>query len=255
MGVNSGSKLRYHLVGLSLSDICSLARKRAEGAGRPGFPAVAFDVSWLCYTCRRSTVADTIEHVMAMFLKFLEENFLLYLVFDPEARHHSKKASIAREFERRRNVADCILAKAKILSISRRLREETLVDLEEKKILSERRKDLEKKVKSCEKSIADMDCHPQIVEGLRRKLEELANSHREKIFVLEGMFQADTYIQRLLVQKTVDFAVGNDMDFSVVAGEACLQITQFCLTVKKTKKCLTRKLEPLVTTLVRCNCL
>ena len=62
MGVNSGSKLRYHLVGLSLSDVCSLARKRVEGAGRPGFPAVAFDVSWLCYTCRRFTAADTIEH-------------------------------------------------------------------------------------------------------------------------------------------------------------------------------------------------
>ena len=56
MGVNSGSKLRYHLVGLSLSDVCSLARKRVEGAGRPGFPAVAIDVSWLCYSCRRSTV-------------------------------------------------------------------------------------------------------------------------------------------------------------------------------------------------------
>ena len=158
-------------------------------------------------------------------------------MFDPEGRHHSKKASIAREFERR------ILAKAEILSISRKLREETLVDLEEKNILSERRKDLEKKVKSCEKSIADMDCHPQIVEGLRRKVEELANSHHKKIFVLEGMFQADTYIQRLLVQKMVDFAVGNDMDFAVVAGEACLQITQFRLTVKKTKKGSTRTLE------------
>ena len=134
-------------------------------------------------------------------------------MFDPEGRHHSKKASIAREFERRRNVADCILAKAEILSISRKLREETLVDLEEKNILSERRKHLEKKVKSCEKSIADMDCHPQIVEGLRHKLEDLANSHCEKIFVQESKFQADTYIQRLLVQKTVDFAVGNDRSF------------------------------------------
>ena len=83
----------------------------------------------------------------------------------------------------------------------------------------------------------------KIVEYLRRKVEELANSHHKKIFVLEGMFQADTYIQRLLVQKMVDFAVGNDMDFAVVAGEACLQITQFRLTVKKTKKGSTRKLE------------
>ena len=41
----------------------------------------------------------------------------------------------------------------------------------------------------------------------------------------------------------VDFAVGNDMDFAVVTGEACLQITQFRLTVKKTKKGSTRKLE------------
>ena len=92
MGVNSGSKLRYQLVGLSLSDVCSLARKRAEGAGRPGFPAVAFDVSWLCYTCRRSTVADTIEHVMAMMLKFLDESFIFYPVFDPEGRRFIAKA-------------------------------------------------------------------------------------------------------------------------------------------------------------------
>ena len=97
-------------------------------------------------------------------------------MFDPEGRHHSKKASIAREFERR------ILAKAEILSISRKLREETLVDLEEKNILSERRKHLEKKVKSCEKSIADMDCHPQIVEGLRHKLEASQFTLRKDFF-------------------------------------------------------------------------
>ena len=65
MGVNSGSKLRYYLVGLSLSDICSLVRKKAEGAGRPGpgFPAVDFDVSWLCCTCRHSTIADAMESI------------------------------------------------------------------------------------------------------------------------------------------------------------------------------------------------
>ena len=62
------------------------------GAGRPGFPAVAFDVSWLCYTCRRSTVADTIEHVMAMMLKFLDESFIFYPVFDPEGRRFIAKA-------------------------------------------------------------------------------------------------------------------------------------------------------------------
>ena len=42
------SYVTIYLVGLLLSDICSLARKRAA--------IVAIDVSWLCYSCRRSTV-------------------------------------------------------------------------------------------------------------------------------------------------------------------------------------------------------
>ena len=78
-----------------------------------------------------------------------------------------------------------------------------------------------------------MDCHPQIIDGICSKLEELYNSHSNKVFILEGMFQADSYIQYLLVQKMVDFAVGNNTDFAVVAGESCLQMTKFRLTVKK----------------------
>jgi hypothetical protein len=39
----------------------------------------------------------------------------------------------------------------------------------------------------------------------------------------------------MLVQRTMDLAIRNDCDFSVVAGEACLQITKFRLRVKKTK--------------------
>ena len=64
MGVTSGSKLCYQLGGLTLSDVCSLACKRAESVGRPGFPAVASDVSWHCYTCHHSTVVDTVKHVI-----------------------------------------------------------------------------------------------------------------------------------------------------------------------------------------------
>ena len=49
------------------------------------------------------------------------------------------------------------------------------------------------------------------------------------------MFQADTFIQHLLTKRTVDIVVGNDTDFAVVAGEACLQITSFRLTCNKKK--------------------
>ena len=101
MGVASGSKLCYQLGGLTFSDLCSLARKRAESVDCTGFPAVAFDMSWLAYNCHHSSAAETIYHVMAMLLKFLDENFIIYPVFDPPdgCQHHSKKASIACEFQ------------------------------------------------------------------------------------------------------------------------------------------------------------
>jgi hypothetical protein len=38
-------------------------------------PADPFDVSWLRYLCRRSTVADIIEHVAAVLLIFLDHSF------------------------------------------------------------------------------------------------------------------------------------------------------------------------------------
>ena len=46
------------------------------------------------YRCRgrTSTVAATIEDGMAMISIFLDKGFLVFPVFDPEWRHHSKKA-------------------------------------------------------------------------------------------------------------------------------------------------------------------
>jgi hypothetical protein len=45
-------------------------------------------------------------------------------------------------------------------------------------------------------------------------------------------------IQRLLFQREVDLAIGNDTDFSIVAGPHCLQVTKFKVTTKnqETKK-------------------
>ena len=120
MGVHHGGKLCYSLANLSFGQVDSVARKRAEEAGRNGAPAVAFDISWLCYRCHG------IEDVMAMISIFLDNGFLVYPVFDPEWRHHTKKASIAREFKRRLAYVEGIRAKAELMVVSRKLRQENL---------------------------------------------------------------------------------------------------------------------------------
>ena len=42
-----------------------------------------------------------------------------------------------------------------------------------------------------------------------------------------GEFQADSVIQRMLVKKEADIVLGNDADFSFIAGPACLQVKYF----------------------------
>ena len=54
--------------------------------------------------------------------------------------------------------------------------------------------------------------------------------------IVEGKFQADSYIQYLLSANSVDLAIGNDADFSVISGETCLQLCDFIITVKQ-KQC------------------
>ena len=83
----------------------------------------------------------------------------------------------------------------------------------------EKQKRLDKTVKSWDKTKKEVESLHQIIGGARRKLDELADSHPEKIFIELGMFQADTFIQHILMKRTVDI-VGNDTDFSVVAAEA-----------------------------------
>ena len=67
MGVVSGAKLLFVLLGLTLG------RERAKDAGREGAPAVAGDISWLCYRLCKKTVADAAAAVTALILKFVEE--------------------------------------------------------------------------------------------------------------------------------------------------------------------------------------
>ena len=64
----------------------------------------------------------------------------------------------------------------------------------------------------------ESELHPQVIESVRRAMEQLELSHPGKIFVVEGRFQADSYIQHLLTTSQVDLAIGNDADFSFIAG-------------------------------------
>ena len=106
--------------------------------------------------------------------------------------------------------------------VSPKLRQENFTDdnTDERKRMLEKQKQLEKTVKSWDKA----ESLPQIIGGVRRRLDELVDSHPEKIFIEVGMFQADTFIQHLLTKRTVAIVVANDTNFAVVAGEACLQV-------------------------------
>jgi hypothetical protein len=238
MGVHGGSKLLFTLAGLSFSQLSSLGRNRAENAKRPGSPAVVADISWLCHRLRKRVVGETIDLVAAFILKFIQEGFVFQAAFDPEGRHHTKKASVRREFERQQSMAICIRAKSEILSISRALREGNIPNEEEQKIvLRAQLKDLEKKVKKGEQAIDDSEYHPQIIDGVRRTVEQLALLHPGKVLIVEGKYQADSYIQHLLTTGQADLAIGNDSDFSFVAGGACLQVSAF--DIKASKKDVT----------------
>ena len=102
---------------------------------------------------------------MAMTSIFLGNGFLVFPVFDPDWRHHTKKASIAPEFKRRRAFVEGIRAKAELMVVSRKLRQEIFTNdnTNERNTLLEKQKQLEKTVQSCDKSTND-------VESLRRPL-------------------------------------------------------------------------------------
>ena len=66
-------------------------------------------------------------------------------------------------------------------------------------------------------------------------MEQLHQSHPGKMFIVEGRFQADSYIQHLLTTSKVDLAIGNDADFSFIAGVTCLQVCDFCIKLSRKK--------------------
>jgi hypothetical protein len=55
------------------------------------------------------------------------------------------------------------------------------------------------------------------------------------MLIVEGRFQADSYIQHLLTTSKVDLAIGNDADFSFIAGVTCLQVCDFCIKLSRKK--------------------
>ena len=98
MGVHLGSKFLYSLAGLTFGQLSSVARERAKNApdnrwGKPD-PAVTADISWLCHKLRKKAPSETVSTVVAFLSKFIDEGFVLYAAFDPEGRHHTKKASV-----------------------------------------------------------------------------------------------------------------------------------------------------------------
>jgi DNA integrity scanning protein DisA with diadenylate cyclase activity len=194
-------------------------------------------MSWLSRKLGKKSVCETVSTIEALVSKFVSEGFLFYMAFDPEGpRHHTKKASTYREFERQKKMVSCIKAKSQILLIRRELRQGGhTIDDDKRKAMYARLHALEKEAKTGEKANLDCELHPQVIESVRRSLEQLELSHPGRIFVVEGRFQADSYIQHLLTTSQVDLAIGNDADFSFIAGRHCLQVSDFHVKVSKKK--------------------
>jgi hypothetical protein len=225
MGVQDGGKLFYSLKELKFIDVVSLCQKRAEEAGRTGKPAVAVDVSWLCHLFgHHSTTTRITQQVMSVLLVFANNGFVVYAVFDPDERHHTKKASIVRVFSNRQKMFECVRLKAEMVSKCGQIREE--VDGTARDTLLAERATLESKIKKIENGLRNVENVPLVVEGIRTKLQELSlTTHIGKINIQEGLYQADSVIEHLLAHLKVDIAVGNDSDFGIVAGPCSLQIS------------------------------
>ena len=191
MGVSNGYKLLFTLKGLTFGQLSHVARKRAENdPDRLGSPAVTADMSWLSRKLCKKSVCETVSTIEALLSKFMSEGFIVYLAFDPDGpRHHTKKASTYREFERQEKMVSCIKAKSQILSIRRELRERGhTFDDDRRKAMHTRLHVLEKEAKTGEKVSLESELHPQVIESVRRAMEQLELSHPGKIFVVEGRF-------------------------------------------------------------------
>ena len=86
--------------------------------------------------------------------------------------------------------------------VSRKLQQENFINdnTDERKNVGETEA-IEKTDKSRDKSTKEVESLPQIIGGVRRKLDELDDSHPERIFIEVGMFQADIFFQHLLTKE------------------------------------------------------
>ncbi|KAI2509494.1 hypothetical protein MHU86_4871 [Fragilaria crotonensis] len=117
----------------------------------------------------------------------------------------------------------------------RELREGGNVAEDRRKILHARLDLLEKKARTAETTSQDHEYHPQVIESVRHAMEQLHQRHPGRMYIVEGRFQADSYIQHLLTTSKVDLAIGNDADFSFIAGAKCLQVSDFRIKLSKNK--------------------
>ena len=117
MGVNKGGEALYCIKKLSFTQLHSLACSRAEDAGQKGRPAAAVDMNWLCNHLKQcGGVVETASFIEGFLTHFISEGTRIIAVFDPENRHHSKKASIVRVYDRNKAVLDAIRYKSRILA-------------------------------------------------------------------------------------------------------------------------------------------
>jgi len=200
MGVNKGGDLTSTIDNLTFAQLYAIACTRAAEAGRSGTPAVAVDLNWVVLKSQQKSVDATLTLVNAFIRKFLDEGFHVHAVHDPEDRHDAKKASIVRAYDRISKVNNAVRSKARLMTVSRKIREETFSDQLGKKCLVEERSLLNKKIDSLEKGIQS-DTHWDVICAVRDMVTTLRGQFEDQLFVHEGAFQADSVIQRFLFRQ------------------------------------------------------
>jgi XPG I-region len=232
MGVTNGLNVLYTMDRVRLPHLLMLAIDRAKRFSRHD-PVIVVDFSWLCFKCGGDidTPPTAFRKVAAHLLLLLESGFVVHVVLDPHHRHHSKKATVARNVAAHRATVDAIKAKSKILSLTKSIRDNIWDTVEERTELENRLKDLESAARKYERvsrgrlSLGFVDTMEELLFGLCDKTPNLSCS--------VAPYQADAKICYMCIDGQADLVLGNDSDFAFVIGPGCVQMTDMHLTSKE----------------------
>jgi hypothetical protein len=231
MGVTSGSNVLYTMFDVRLPHLFMIAVDRAKRHSRQD-PVIVVDFSWLCFKCGgdTDTPPTAFRKVAANLLLLLDTGFVVHVVLDPPHRHHSKKATVARNVAAHRATIGAIKAKSEILSLTKSIRDNLWDTVEERTELENRLKDLERAANKYER-ISRGRLSAGFVTTMECLLFELCDK-TTNLSCSVAPYQADAKICYMCMGGKADLVFGNDSDFAFVIGPGCVQMTEMRLTSK-----------------------